>query len=170
MAERNKRTLSVHEQYAYMRQICPGFSCKVRRGKLSCEGSLQPFPFTKKYKVRINYQVGEQPEVQVVNPSLRRRQPNESIPHTYKGDLPCLFFPPNRSEWSSEKILAETIIPWLALWLFYYETWLSTGEWQGGGEHPATDKVEKKKSVLEEKPAGQDFDYTRAKDRFFEGI
>ncbi len=32
--------------------------------------------------------------------------------------------------------LADTILPWASLWLFYYEVWLATGEWVGGGEHP----------------------------------
>jgi hypothetical protein len=140
MAAKSKGVLSVHEQYAYMRRICPDFNCKVQRGRLSCEGSLRPFAFTKKYKVRITYEVGEFPKVQVVSPALRRRQPNEPIPHVYEGYLPCLFLPSDQSEWSAEKPLAETIIPWLALWLFYYETWLSTGEWQGGGKHPGTEK------------------------------
>jgi len=32
--------------------------------------------------------------------------------------------------------LADTILPWASLWFFYYEIWLATGEWVGGGEHP----------------------------------
>jgi hypothetical protein len=32
--------------------------------------------------------------------------------------------------------IATTIIPWLSLWLYYYEVWHATGEWMGGGiEH-----------------------------------
>jgi hypothetical protein len=30
-------------------------------------------------------------------------------------------------------MIATTIIPWLALWLYYYEVWLATGHWEGGG-------------------------------------
>lgn len=171
MAVTSKRILSVNEQFAYMRRICPEFNCKVQNGgRLCCKGILQPFPFTKKYKVRISYKVGESPKVQVDSPALRRRQPDEPIPHTYAGYRPCLFLPSDQSEWSGDKILAETIVPWLALWLFYYETWLSTGEWQGGGVHPVIDKKDRKKSILEKEPEEQDFDYTRAKNGFFEGI
>ena len=32
--------------------------------------------------------------------------------------------------------LATTIVPWCSEWLFYYELWLATGEWLGGGVHP----------------------------------
>ena len=39
-------------------------------------------------------------------------------------------------EFSGEKFLSETIIPWAIEWLYYYEIWLVTGTWNGGGEHP----------------------------------
>ena len=32
--------------------------------------------------------------------------------------------------------IALTIVPWLSLWLFYYEVWRATGTWYGGGTHP----------------------------------
>ncbi len=32
--------------------------------------------------------------------------------------------------------LDQTIVPWTALWLFYFEEWLESNEWKGGGEHP----------------------------------
>jgi hypothetical protein len=135
----NKQGFSIHEQYAYMRQICPSFRCKVQNGRLSCSGTVQPFPFTEKYAVRISYRIGESPKVYVDKPALQRRKATEAIPHTYPGDRPCLFFPPDDSEWSSRKIIAQTIVPWLTEWLFYYEAWLSTGTWQGGGVHPDTE-------------------------------
>lgn len=28
-------------------------------------------------------------------------------------------------------MIAETIVPWTALWLLYYELWLETDEWLG---------------------------------------
>jgi hypothetical protein len=32
-------------------------------------------------------------------------------------------------------LIATTIVPWLALWLFYYEIWRITGKWLGKGAH-----------------------------------
>jgi hypothetical protein len=29
-----------------------------------------------------------------------------------------------------------TIVPWAMLWLFYFEEWLSSSDWKGGGVHP----------------------------------
>jgi hypothetical protein len=47
----------------------------------------------------------------------------------------CLHFPKNK-EWTPRMPIAKTIVPWISDWLFYYESWLVTGEWLGGGiEH-----------------------------------
>jgi hypothetical protein len=35
----------------------------------------------------------------------------------------------------------QTIVPWAALWLFYFEEWLSSDQWKGGGEHPGEPTV-----------------------------
>lgn len=32
--------------------------------------------------------------------------------------------------------LDQTIVPWTALWLYYFEQWLVSGDWHGGGQHP----------------------------------
>jgi hypothetical protein len=32
--------------------------------------------------------------------------------------------------------VADTIVPWIDLWLINYEYWLATGIWFGGGQHP----------------------------------
>ena len=33
--------------------------------------------------------------------------------------------------------LDQTIVPWTALWLLYFEEWLFSDEWAGGGVYPA---------------------------------
>lgn len=44
----------------------------------------------------------------------------------------CLY---RYSEFDSRKLISNTIIPWTIEWLYFYELWLATGEWLGGGEH-----------------------------------
>jgi hypothetical protein len=59
------------------------------------------------------------------------------IPHLYsqtKQQL-CLY-KPGKGEWSSEMMLGKIVLPWVELWLFYFEEWLVSGKWKGGGEHP----------------------------------
>lgn len=31
--------------------------------------------------------------------------------------------------------LDETVVPWAALWLYYFEEWLVSDDWKGGGKH-----------------------------------
>lgn len=64
----------------------------------------------------------------------------EDFPHCYKKEKNrvqlCLLHP-DKFEWSMVDWVQDTIIPWTIEWLFYYELWLCTREWYGGGEHPA---------------------------------
>lgn len=32
--------------------------------------------------------------------------------------------------------LDHTVVPWTLLWLFYFEEWLESNDWKGGGVHP----------------------------------
>jgi hypothetical protein len=47
----------------------------------------------------------------------------------------CLF-DPQTAEWSPGAAIADTIVPWTYEWLFYFEEWLVSDEWKGGGRHP----------------------------------
>ena len=44
----------------------------------------------------------------------------------------CLFA---KGDWTPQKYISETIVPWAAEWCYFYEVWLDTGEWHGGGYH-----------------------------------
>ena len=62
------------------------------------------------------------------------------IPHLYQQKPPrlCLYLP-RTYEWQSWMRLDQTIVPWTALWLFYFEEWLASDDWKGGGMHPEID-------------------------------
>lgn len=79
------------------------------------------------------------PELLVVDPSLEQLAAGKTIPHVYphkgRGTKLCLWWPPGR-EWLPQMSLATTYIPWAAEWLHFFEVWLLTGVWEGGGKHP----------------------------------
>lgn len=129
------RTLGLHEQAAWVRSLYPEIQCSVRGGLLVCVGPVQPLELSRTYRARIEYRIKKSPSVSIEDPPLTHRPGEERIPHTYAEDRPCLFLP-RAGEWRSDRKLALTIIPWLSLWLFYYEIWLATGVWHGGGVHP----------------------------------
>ena len=105
-----------------------------RCGEARWIGSIRPTDASIEYRVNISYRLGRRPNIFVIAPTLCR-QNDEKIPHLHKdGDL-CLHLP---GEWSPDMLIADTIVPWTALWLYYYEVWHATGEWLGGGVHAPT--------------------------------
>ncbi len=58
------------------------------------------------------------------------------FPHHYHKDINkqevqlCLNLP---AEFDYSLRICDTIIPWAQEWLYFYEIWLSTGRWCGGG-------------------------------------
>jgi hypothetical protein len=72
-----------------------------------------------------------------MDPHLPTLASGRELPHVYEQDPTrlCLYLP-GSGEWSSAMRISETIVPWSVLWLFYFEDWLATGDWGGGGIHP----------------------------------
>jgi hypothetical protein len=52
--------------------------------------------------------------------------------HILKHNRLCLYYPKFK-EWMPHMFLADTIIPWSSLWLYYYDHWLKYDKWLGGG-------------------------------------
>lgn len=116
-----------------------GWVCGTKSGLLTCRGFVQPTPISKPYYARIEYRIGLSPRTFIEQPTLESRDPNEAIPHVYGPNQPCVFHPAF-GEWDSGYWLVRQVVPWLALWLLFYEIWLATGEWCGGGSHPMRPK------------------------------
>jgi len=127
--------LSLEIQAFRMRALFPDFILRCETGCYSWYGFVQPLGTSTRYRVRIRYILGQQPEVKVLDPKLEERGDGNRIPHVYPGNTLCLYRP-RKQEWTERKYIAETLVPWTSLWLYYYEIWQATGEWMGGGEHP----------------------------------
>ncbi len=126
------KTLGIREQAAWMRSRNPQFRCEITEGLLTCRGPLKPGPMNATYHVVIQYRVGTWPRVLLPGDQIRPLETGGKIPHTYGPGKPCLFYP-SRASWRSDMKLSHTIVPWLSLWLTFYEMWRVTGEWYGGG-------------------------------------
>jgi len=107
------------------------------RNTLSWEFTARPSPLGRGYQLRLTYTLKQSPEVIVITPDLVELAGGTKLPHVYS-ETPvrlCLFLPGAR-EWRPSFTLVETIVAWAYLWLFWFEDWLATGEWKGGGVHP----------------------------------
>lgn len=96
------------------------------------EGFVRPTPMSEAYRIRIRYSDHSMPKIFVLAPDLDARRP-ERVPHRYADGSLCLHRP---EQWSPGDSIASTIVPWISLWLYYFEIWVITGKWLGGGDHP----------------------------------
>jgi len=109
----------------------------IQRSRLIWAGDIQPSPLSRAYTTKVTYRLGKNPTTQVIRPSLKTLAGDRVIPHLYsqEDETLCLFLP-WAHEWSKSMLLSKTIIPWACTWFFYFEHWLVTNEWKGGGVHP----------------------------------
>ena len=98
-----------------------------------------PSLLSETYKVRLIYKEGYKvPKVFVLEPKkLPLAHGEKKLPHVHSTNkqILCLFYPKYKA-WTSRKLIADYIVPWISEWLYFYEIWVGTGEWLGGGiEH-----------------------------------
>ena len=135
-----QRNLTAAEQYFALRSCsaCTG-SGQLERGKLRWDYTARPTPLSREYSLRLDFKQARTPvpKVWVRDPDLVELSEGARLPHVYeqKPARLCLYLP-GTGEWSPSLLITETIVPWSILWLFYFEDWLSTGGWAGGGIHP----------------------------------
>lgn len=127
------KIIDLRKQRAFVQLYYPSWSCTIAASQLVCTGELRPLPISDTYRLRVAYTLKKSPDITVVDPSLRRREDGQVIPHLYEHDRLCLYLPGAR-EWGPDRYLATTIIPWATEWLAYYEAWHATGVWLGDKE------------------------------------
>lgn len=133
-----RRSLTAAQQFLGLRTnpVCAGAG-SVKAGELVWRYAASPTPLSRSYAVRVAFQQGSTPRVFVDAPDLAALAEGRRLPHVYEqGPARLCLYLPRRGEWERWMPIDRTIVPWTALWLFYFEDWLEFGEWGGGGEHP----------------------------------
>ncbi len=109
-----------------MKATFPQFCWRITRlGGVEWKGTLQPTPDSTVYEVMIVHEPDRMPRVWVERPSIRK-----DAWHRYPDGSLCLYWP-KEWRWTPRESLAETIVPWTAFWLYYYELWCIAGDWLG---------------------------------------
>jgi hypothetical protein len=135
------KKLTVSQQAYILSSMYPGSYCKFHKNKLDWIGIIVPTPLSGLYTVNVIYRQGYNPRTYVQDPQLSLL-PGKKLPHVYSQieQRLCLYYPSKRPQWDESMHIAETIVPWASEWLLFYELWLATGEWLGGGIHLETQK------------------------------
>lgn len=132
-----RRRITLAQQQAAIMGAFPESKAIIKKSILVWNGKLKPTPLSKEYKVTIKYNGISTPEAWVFGDELAQLEAHD-FPHKYQINIEekrvkmCLFMP-RSNEWNTSKLISDTIVPWAIEWLYYYEIWLVTGEWCGGG-------------------------------------
>lgn len=136
--------INVARQAINVRRHCEDFVFRTKGDRLVGTGWIQPGILTERYHFRLYYRMGQLPKIRILQPKLHKREGSYvPIPHIYGPNEPCVFFPEH--DWRPWEYIGQTVVPWLAEWLYFYELWHATGEWLGGGLHP--DRTKKGKVI-----------------------
>ena len=150
MAESSTRNrLSLPQQYLFLqRSKTISGEGVLGPGRLEWRFRAQPTPLSRSYQVTLVLARDGTPDVRVVDPELRLLAGGRDLPHIYHNpDRLCLYLP-GTGQWDTSKRLDLAIIPWTYLWLIYFEEWLMSDDWKGGGKHPGEDDLDEGSRAL----------------------
>jgi len=143
------------QKAALLRQY-PNGTVPTTHPELVWAGSLTPTEFSRTYDVVIAHRIGgPRPLVYVAEPRLKLVN-GLRLPHVFSLNTLCLSY--GNREWNNSMLIANTLVPWTAEWLAYYEVWLATdGDWMGGGIHFGNSEKASPEKAEEEARRRNDF-------------
>lgn len=132
------KALTMAQQYINLRcnPLSAGDGC-LRAGKLTWTYAASPSPISREYMIRIEMASDRAPRIFVDDPDVEVLAGGRDVPHVYRNPTRLCLYLPGTREWQPSIRLDQTVVPWTSLWLFYFEDWLDSDEWKGGGTHPA---------------------------------
>ena len=129
------RDLSAAEQLNFLKVAYPDSQGQTTSKGFVWHCDIRPQPLSNVYRLKIQFFKDKSPRAFIESPvCLQLAKGATKLPHTYdtKRQWLCLFYPKYR-EWNHSMKVSETIVHWAILWMIYYESWVHTGVWQGGG-------------------------------------
>jgi hypothetical protein len=131
-ANRAERYRKAVLEQALIREHFPFFHSRISGVELTCRGRILPTDQSEAYRVEIKYLPWCAPDVRIIEPEI------DFTPgaHMYRSNNLCLY-DWREQPWQRNWHLHETVIPWTAEWLVFYELFLLTGKWHGkAADHP----------------------------------
>jgi len=122
-AERYRKTVA---EQMLIRGAFPSFSLRIKGKELTCRGRIRPSEHSKNYRVEIRYRPWSPPQVRILDPEV----PFTPGAHMYKDGTLCLY-DSREQRWENNWHLHQTIVPWTAEWLVFYELFQLSGKWLG---------------------------------------
>ena len=131
------KTLTSIQQFCILKHEFPESSGTIQCGTMTWFGEFTPSALSDTYKLKITYKLGQAPKAYIVSPKpLQLAEGAKRLPHTYSygnGKQQLCLYLPGTGEWRPSMVIAQTIVHWAVQWMYYYEIWVTTGRWMGGG-------------------------------------
>lgn len=133
----NKCAIAPAVQLALLKRAFPGTKGNLTQGMMTWQGDFSPAALSDTYRLKLEYRQGGEPKAYIVSPkNLPLAEGATRLPHTYRNkerlQQLCLYLP-GTGEWKPSMKLADTMVHWAVQWMYYYEIWVTTGKWLGGG-------------------------------------
>ena len=126
--QRGIRPLTMAEQELAMLLHRPVFT-HTRRNPWVWRGIVRAGPNGQSFVIDIEagYRSGGGVRILCREPVLVPTRETGRPPHTFDDGSLCV----NDRSPTAYQFLAETTVPWIYSWIFFYERWLDTGTWDG---------------------------------------
>lgn len=141
-AEKSRRLIT--ESILIQRHF-PFLNTRMVGDRLVCRGRVQPTETSDTYRIELVYKPWSAPDVRVLDPEIN---PENKL-HFYKNGTLCLY-DWREQPWQKKWHLADTVIPWTAEWLLFYEIYLLTGKWLGTSAVHAAPKESEPELITDE--------------------
>ena len=143
------RIITLPVQMMLLKKEYPEAKCSLKNNELVWEGIIKPSPLSREYNIRILcHGVKQRPVVILYGDNLEGLE-RKDFPHKFRIDKEnkevklCLHF---FDEFKFLQPITDTIIPWIQEWLYFYEIWLITDKWYGGG-HEVKNSFKESKEI-----------------------
>lgn len=132
-----KNSVTPAIQLGILKHEFPESTGSLHCGTMIWFGDFMPSSLSDTYRLKITYSLGQSPKAYIVSPKpLPLAEGAKRLPHVYNysnGKQQLCLYLPGSGEWNASMIIANTIVHWAVQWMYYYEIWVSTGKWMGGG-------------------------------------
>lgn len=130
-----KRGFSGTRQFDDIKAMFPDLQVlKLKGNSFEVIIKLQPTIISKIYEVKLTYDKYKGVDVFVVKEKLEVAKNRDKLPHVWShSEQKLCLYSWKKRQWTKEKLISTSIIPWASEWLEFYEIWLISGLWLGGG-------------------------------------
>lgn len=105
----------------------------IKSNVYSLKFKIKPFENSNEYEILFFHEKNSVPKTYVINPNIYELSCGKKPPHTYEFNEKVCRLCLNLPEELDTNEHYDYVIPWISDWLGYFEIWLITDEWYGGG-------------------------------------